>query len=169
MVKSKRTFDAYLNLFAFLCFLILLLYFLYVNIGRKLDIDILLIPCPLLFLTLFFGQYVWKGFKRISLDENEENIIFCNPVFLVRKKFKINSFQGYVTGRAKRGKQGMFKIIWLVKDDKLTNRIDEMFVSNINELEIPIKNTLQYLGYQQITFKKRVCMLLKNVKIDAQK
>lgn len=43
--------------------------------------------------------------------------------------------------------------------------MDEEFIDNINEIETVLKE-LPYLGYQIITFKKRIKMLFFNIKIE---
>lgn len=164
MIRSRKTFDFYFITGLFLVTLSGLSIFINLAIKEGISSNGLLFAiADLSVLSLFFGQYVFKG--GLTTEISAGQIRFRLLSLIVIKTFKREELDGYVTGRINRGRQGRHKIIWLVKDGRMVKRIDEMFTKNLPELENGLK-PMKCLGYQRITFLKRLQLLFVKIKIE---
>jgi hypothetical protein len=82
----------------------------------------------LVFLSLFMSQ------NKFIIIDNEE-VIFINPLLpFIRKTRKSNEYDYFITV-AEQSRGGEYEAIWLIKDNKIKDRISSFYYSNYYELK----------------------------------
>ena len=125
-------------------------------------IMLLLIPSIVLFIIF---QKFTRDTKIITVDRELKTVSFTNLFFRTMRIHHFEDLDGYVTGRFIGKNRSLTKVIWIVKDRKMQDRINENYVLNINEIENELKE-LKYLGYQSITNIKRIKLIFMKLKIE---
>ncbi len=123
----------------------------------------------LLSFLLISMQTFSRSTSVLVVCKENKKMEFVNYFTKKHKQIEFNQLDGYVTGRMKnyigRFPSEKNKIIWIVKDGKMIERIDEHYIFNYNELEEELKE-MKYLGYQKIRIWKRFKMLFGPISID---
>lgn len=107
------------------------------------------LPIIKFFLSLLIGAALFwivkrtvKNYSIRSISKNEDIIQFKNLITGLEREYTLSDLDGYVTGRIRnsnRGSYDLYKVIWIVQNNKMIERIDERYVVNYNELEEELK------------------------------
>ncbi len=168
ILKSIRTNNLYFNLFVviFLFAYCIFLYSVLFDAIAKWGYDFgsfVLFILPLMPLFIATQKFV-RDAKKVIIDNTKETITFEGFFFKIKKIYNFKDLDGYVTGRFIGTNRSLTKVIWIVKNGKMLDRINENYVENIKEMEMELKN-IQYLGHQSITNTKRIQMVFMQLKI----
>ncbi len=124
---------------------------------------------PFLISLFFHLQSFIKSTKIWYTSKQDKVVVFKNYFTKKVKTYNFNELDGYVTGRfpiyGPNGPKHFIKMTWIVKNNKMIERIDERYIFNFNELEEELK-AMKYLGYQKIRLWKRFKMLLGPISIN---
>jgi len=122
----------------------------------------------ILFNSIIFTFNLFENIRILNVCKKLNQIAFKQRLNNKIIYYSYDELDGYVTGRIRNRNRGSFntyKVIWIVKDNKMIERIDERYFVNYNELEAELKE-LPYLGYQKIRLWKRLKMLFSPIEID---
>lgn len=109
------------------------------------------------FLALFMTQC-----RYIVVDN--EKITFINPLFPFIKKTKRWSDYSYYQTIEEYSRWGTYEAVWLIKDNKLKDRISSFYYSNYETLRREIKR--DYKGVLSLTpFEQLWCLFGLRIKI----
>lgn len=129
------------------------------NIGnhRKAIITIVLGYSSLLFLTIWLKTAA----VIITVDTNQNTIAFTNFFTKKTKIYSFNDFDGYIQSAEFNSKtQAEYKVLCLLKDKIVRNKISASYYSNIEKLQEGLKS-LPYLGFQRFGVVKKLKILFK--------
>jgi len=124
---------------------------------RKAIITIVLGYTSLLFLIMWLKSVA----VIITVDTNQNTIAFTNFFTKKTKIYSFNDFDGYVQTTGFNSKtQTEYKVLCLLKDKVVRNKISASYYSNIEELQEGLKS-LAYLGFQRFGVAKKLKIFFK--------
>lgn len=112
----------------------------------------------LIMLSLMIPQ-LWSNSKLFIFNTIDKTITFTH--FLTRQKpvYNFTDIDGYVDLIAQPARGRPFSVLYLVKDEKLIEKISSFIYSTIDEIEQGLKAT-KYLGKQEFSFLKQLRIFL---------
>jgi hypothetical protein len=161
MIKSKFSFIGifclwYLSLtglfFSYLTFGIFLHFFeieLVKNNLTNTESIIFLFVNPLI-ISIAFAQ-VKINSNIIYIDILNKTIFFRNYFTRQKKIYSFSEFEGYIDTFMK-SPRGDFRVFYLVRESKPSNKMSGRFYSNIEEIEQALKH-MKYLGFHKFSLK----------------
>jgi hypothetical protein len=126
--------------------------------------EFILLLLPILVLFVVSTSFL-KNARQLIIDAYAKTITSIHFFFRTKRIYHFDELDGYVTSRFIGANRSLTKVIWLVKNGVLIERINENFVGNMPELEQELK-ALKYLGYQQISNLNRIQLLFSKLKLS---
>jgi len=136
----------------------------YVPIKKLTQLQSILLLC-------FYPGIIFLAFAQVKINCKmifiilaDKTIAFKNYFTRQTTTYQFHDFEGYID-TVKKSPKGDFRILYLVKNNKLTHKISGRIYSNIEEIETGLKE-LKYFGFKELTLIRYIKIFFHSQTVD---